>query len=69
MGPGRLGDRAGQDLDGHFLFEDPHLLARGFVQKIQHEEQGELPLLGPSIRLSESHVPLRAAPLLGRHTA
>ncbi len=56
-------------LDTKDLFEDPHLLARGFVQKIQHEEQGELPLLGPSIRLSESHVPLRAAPLLGRHTA
>jgi formyl-CoA transferase len=56
-------------LDTRDLFEDPHLLARGFVQKIQHEEQGELPVLGSPIRLSASRVPLRAAPLLGRHTS
>ena len=66
---GDAGVPAGAVLDTKDLFVDPHLLARGFVQKIDHEEQGELPLLGSPIRLSASRVPLRAAPLLGRHTA
>jgi formyl-CoA transferase len=66
---GDAGVPCGAVLDTKDLFVDPHLLARGFIQKIQHEEQGELPVLGSPIRLSESRVPLRAAPLLGRHTA
>jgi formyl-CoA transferase len=66
---GEAGVPSGAVLDTKDLFEDPHLIARGFIQKIQHEEQGELPVLGSPIRLSESRVPLRAAPLLGRHTA
>ncbi len=66
---GDAGVPCGAVLDTKDLFSDPHLLARGFIQKVQHEEQGELPILGSPIRLSASHVPLRAAPLLGRHTA
>ncbi len=66
---GEAGVPCGAVLDTKDLFSDPHLLARGFIQKVQHEEQGELPILGSPIRLSASHVPLRAAPLLGRHTA
>lgn len=50
------------------LFNDPHLAARGFLHKIQHEELGEVPLLGWPARLSESQVPIVAAPLLGKHT-
>ncbi len=55
-------------LDTRDLFEDRHLQARGFVKKIQHEELGELPVLGAPTRLSESPVDYRAAPLLGKHT-
>ncbi len=51
------------------LFSDPHLQSRGFIHRIPHETLGEVPLLGFPLRLSESHVPIQAAPLLGKHTA
>jgi crotonobetainyl-CoA:carnitine CoA-transferase CaiB-like acyl-CoA transferase len=51
------------------LFNDPHLKSRGFIHKIPHEALGEIPLLGFPPRLSESEVPIKAAPLLGKHTA
>ncbi len=51
------------------LFSDPHLKSRGFIHKIPHEALGEIPLLGFPPRLSESKVPIKAAPLLGKHTA
>jgi formyl-CoA transferase len=51
------------------LFNDPHLKSRGFIHRVQHEELGEVPLLGWPPRLSQSHVPIQAAPLLGKHTA
>jgi formyl-CoA transferase len=50
------------------LFEDPHLQARGFVQRVQHPARGNVPLLGWPARLSKSAVPIRPAPLLGQHT-
>ena len=56
-------------MDTHDLFNDPHLKERGFVQTIHHEELGERPLLGWPARMTESHVPIQAAPLLGKHTA
>ena len=65
---GDAGVPCGAVLDTKDLFVDPHLLARGFIQNIHHEEQGELPVLGSPINLSASRVPLQAAPLLGRHT-
>ena len=60
-------------LDTRDLFRDPHLLARGFVQRVsQPTEDGTLeerPLLGSPIRLSNSDVPITWAPRLGEHTA
>jgi formyl-CoA transferase len=50
------------------LFRDPHLLERGFVHQIEHAALGPVRLLGFGPRLEKSHVPLRAAPLLGEHT-
>ncbi len=55
-------------MDTHDLFNDPHLKARGFVQTVHHEEMGERPLLGWPARMTESHVPIQASPLLGKHT-
>ena len=54
--------------DTRDLYQDPHLEERGFVQTVEHEGVGEVRLLGWPIRMSRSQVPLRAAPLLGRHT-
>lgn len=51
------------------LYTDPHLVGRGFVHKLEHEEQGEVTVLGWPPRLSESEVAVQAAPLLGKHTA
>jgi crotonobetainyl-CoA:carnitine CoA-transferase CaiB-like acyl-CoA transferase len=51
------------------LFEDSHLRARDFVKTIDHPHHGSVPLLGWPARLSESFVPIEAAPLLGAHTA
>ncbi|MEE8398713.1 MAG: CoA transferase, partial [Desulfobacterales bacterium] len=55
-------------LDTHELFTDPHLLHRGFIHKVEHKEHGEIPLLGWAPRMSESQVPIQAAPLLSEHT-
>jgi crotonobetainyl-CoA:carnitine CoA-transferase CaiB-like acyl-CoA transferase len=50
------------------LFRDPHLNARGFIQRVEHPVEGEVTLLGQPFRLSGSHVPVRPAPRLGEHT-
>ena len=50
------------------LFNDPHLIERGFVHEIEHGSRGKVRLLGWPARMSESKVALKAAPLLGEHT-
>lgn len=55
-------------LDTHDLFTDPHLRERGFIHTVEHKEHGKIPLLGWAPRMSESQVPIQAAPLLGEHT-
>lgn len=50
------------------LFEDEHLVARGFVHEVEDDGGGRVRLLGQPIRLSESHVEIEAAPALGKHT-
>jgi len=56
-------------LDTRDLFEDPHLLARGFVKTVEHGVRGPVRLLGWPPRMSASQVEIEAAPLLGQHTA
>ncbi|MAE97229.1 MAG: formyl-CoA transferase [Deltaproteobacteria bacterium] len=55
-------------LDTKDLHEDPHLLARGFIEKVEHPERGEVRLLGCAPRMSESPVEMQRAPLLGEHS-
>jgi formyl-CoA transferase len=55
-------------MDTRDLFEDPHLRSRGFVHELHHEAVGPIRLLGWAPRMSESTVPLKAAPLLGQHS-
>lgn len=55
-------------LDSLDLYKDPHLVERGFIHEVVHETRGPLTLLGWPPRMSESDVPLSAAPLLGQHT-
>ena len=55
-------------LDTKDLYENPHLLSRGFVHEVEHAALGPVKLLGWPARMSESAVPIQAAPLLGQHT-
>ena len=55
-------------LDTRDLFDNPHLLDRGFVHTVEHEEHGTIRLLGWPARMSRSQVPIKAAPRLGRDT-
>ena len=55
-------------LDTKDLFNDPHLIERGFVQSVEHDLLGTVSLLGWPARMSASHVDMIAAPLLGQHT-
>jgi formyl-CoA transferase len=66
----RLGDAGvpcSAILDTKDLYEDPHLLERGFVETVEHPERGEVPLLGFPTRMSASRVEPKRAPYLGEH--
>ena len=65
---GEAGVPCGAVLDTQDIYENEHLNARGFVKTVEHEEWGEVQLLGWPPRMSESDVPLVASPLLGQHT-
>lgn len=54
--------------DTRDLFENPHLKERGFIHTIEHKAHGKIPLMGWAPRMSESEVPIHAAPLLSEHT-
>ena len=55
-------------LDTRDLYHNPHLQARGFIERIDHEVHGNVRLLGWPARMSASHVEVQAAPRLGRHS-
>jgi formyl-CoA transferase len=55
-------------LDTTELFTDPHLVARDFIQCIEHPTAGEVRVMRNPVRMSGSEVPIKAAPLLGGST-
>ena len=55
-------------LDTKDLYDNPHLNERGFVHEVEHAVHGKIKLLGWPARMSESSVPIRAAPQLGQHS-
>ncbi|MCY3623403.1 MAG: CoA transferase [Gammaproteobacteria bacterium] len=55
-------------LDTSDLYRNPHLVERGFVHELDHPAAGPIKLLGWPARMSESTVPISAAPLLGAHS-
>ena len=65
---GAAGVPCSATLDTKDLHEDPHLVARGFVQKVDLPQHGPVRMLGFPTRMSASDVPIRPAPLLGEHT-
>jgi len=55
-------------LDTQDLYNNPHMVERGFVHTVEHATHGTIKLLGFAARMSESEVALKAAPLLGEHS-
>jgi len=66
---GEAGVPVSATLDTNQVFDDPHLKARDFFKTIQHPDKGEIVMMRSPIRLSESDVPITAAPMPGQHTA
>lgn len=65
MGAG--GVPAGAVFDTLELSEDPDLRRRGMFVTVDHPRRGRITIPGWPVRMSASHVPVRAAPLLGEH--
>ncbi len=51
------------------IFHDEHLRARDAIMTIDHPQRGAWEYPAPPVRLTESQVEVKAAPLLGEHTA
>jgi len=60
---------SGATFDSGDVFNDPHLKARGMVQVVNHPTRGEVEILGNPVIIDHEPTQLRAAPLLGEHTA
>ncbi len=64
-----VGAVCGAVLDTSEVLEDPHLRERGMVTEVEHPTRGRYPMIASPVRLSDSPLDLKPAPLHGEHTA
>jgi formyl-CoA transferase len=64
----RAGVPAGAVLDTQELMGDAHLRRRGMFATVEHPTRGTVTIPGWPVKMSESRVPVKTAPLLGEHT-
>jgi formyl-CoA transferase len=55
--------------DSDDILNSRHLQARNMIRTVHHPVNGDVQMLAPPIHLSDSEVEMKAAPLLGEHTA
>lgn len=60
---------AGAVFDTQELMNDPQLRKRGMFVEVEHPTRGKFAIPGWPVKMSESRVPVKTAPLLGQHTA
>jgi len=59
----------GAVLNAEDIHNDPHLLERGMITTMDHPERGSFKMPGFPVQLQHSPVEMKAAPLLGEHSA
>jgi formyl-CoA transferase len=66
---GEAGVPCGAVLDTGELMSDPSMWAREIFVEVDHPVRGKVTIPGWPVKMSQSHVPVRASPLLGAHNA